>query len=231
MLIIKNYPEPIISNSNENVYTPSDDTYLIIDYFKANIDDQYFDGIRLEKIQKVLDLGTGTGIIALFLQLIKNILPKFNPKIYAADILEEAIKCAKNNEQNNKVEGEINFIQSNLFDSFPKSLEKSFNVIIFNPPYLPSIKSDNKLIRDFKKEASWDGGKRGIEIFTRFIKQVKNFIATKKPSYIYYISSDKAALNELNKVINNEGFSNTILNKKHLFFENIFLNRLENIDG
>ncbi|MFX1556837.1 MAG: HemK2/MTQ2 family protein methyltransferase [Promethearchaeota archaeon] len=228
VLIIKNYSEPVIFEHNENVYLPSDDTYLIIDYFKDNIDDQYFDGIRLEKIQKLLDLGTGTGIIALFLQMIKNCLPKFNPMIYASDILKEAIKSAKKNQQNNKIEGKINFIQSNLFDSFPPSLKESFNIIIFNPPYLPSFQPNEKSINKLRaSDITWDGGKKGIEILTRFIKQVKNFLILKKESYIYYICSDKADLKQLYEFIYHEGFKNTILAKKHLFFEDIFLNRIE----
>ncbi|MFX0174920.1 MAG: HemK2/MTQ2 family protein methyltransferase [Candidatus Hodarchaeota archaeon] len=230
MSIVKQYHEPIISNCNKNVYTPSDDTYLIIDYFKDNIDEMYFDGIKLENIKKILDLGTGTGIIALFLQMMKQSFSQFNPKIYASDILEDAIRCAKKNEQSNNIRNEIIFIQSDLFESFPISLENCFNIIIFNPPYLPSLEFNNKIRKKFKIDVTWNGGKKGIEVFARFIKQVKKFLVLNKKSYIYYVSSDKADLSELNNIIYNEGFSYTILDKKHIFFENIFLNRLEYIN-
>ncbi|MFX0059229.1 MAG: HemK2/MTQ2 family protein methyltransferase [Candidatus Heimdallarchaeota archaeon] len=230
MSIVKQYHEPIISNCNKNVYTPSDDTYLIIDYFKDNIDEMYFDGIKLENIKKILDLGTGTGIIALFLQMMKQSFSQFNPKIYASDILEDAIRCAKKNEQSNNIRNEIIFIQSDLFESFPISLENCFNIIIFNPPYLPSLEFNNKIGKKFKIDVTWNGGKKGIEVFARFIKQVKKFLVLNKKSYIYYVSSDKADLSELNNIIYNEGFSYTILDKKHIFFENIFLNRLEYIN-
>ena len=63
---IPSLPDPIIQCDFENVYTPSDDSYLIIDYFKRKINQNYFDGIKLSEIKKILDLGTGTGIIAIF---------------------------------------------------------------------------------------------------------------------------------------------------------------------
>ena len=89
----------------------------MIDYLKKNIDNDYFDDLPLKFVKNILDLGTGTGIIAIFLELIKRINKKFFPQIYASDILENAIKCAKSNEKLNRIENKINFIQSNLFNS------------------------------------------------------------------------------------------------------------------
>ena len=132
MIIIKVFPDPIIEYDFQNVYRPSDDTYLLVDYFKYHIDHKTFDGIPLDYIEKILDMGTGTGFIAIFFQLIKKILPKFNPKIYASDILEESIKLAKKNEELNDIKSEIEFITSDLFTSFPHNLQHSFDIIIFN---------------------------------------------------------------------------------------------------
>jgi release factor glutamine methyltransferase len=224
---IIHFVEPIITRCSESIYSPSDDTFLIIDYFKDKIDEIFFDGIFLDDLNTILDLGTGTGIIAIFLQLIKSKLSNFNPKIYASDILEDAINCAKKNEKINQIDNKIIFIQSNLFDSFPKSLERCFDIIIFNPPYLPSLEFENEIkIRD-KNQISWDGGKKGFELFAQFLNVVKKFLNIKKKSHIYYVSSDKADLKELKKIISNEGFINVTLDKKHIFFENIYLNRLE----
>ena len=225
MIKIKTLPDPIINYDLENVYTPSEDTYLIIDYFKRNIDYDYFDGMNIREVKKILDLGTGTGILAVIFQLIKKINPNFNPEIYASDILEEVIKCAKLNEKLNNFENEIKFIQSDLLKSFPETLKHSFDIIVFNPPYLPSSKLiDNKEIKT-NIDYSWNGGKKGIEVFLRFLDEVKVFL--KKKFHIYYISSSRTNLQELNKFILQKGFKNKILNKKHLFFEDIILNRLE----
>jgi len=225
---IKNIPDPIIINKFKSVYTPSDDSYLIIDYFKENINNSHFDGLEFNNINNVLDMGTGSGIIAIFFLLIKKNYIKFKPKIFASDISENAIICSKLNEKNNHFENEIIFYQSDLFNSFPKNLKHTFNIIVFNPPYLPSIgigKNNNKLPINF----NWDGGVKGIEVLERFINQVIEFIdmSDKNSSYIYFISSSRADIMELDNLIQDKGFKRRVVKRKHIFFEDILLNKLE----
>jgi len=223
------FPDPNIDCPFEDVYAPSDDTYLIIDYFKDHINENYFDGLDIKKIKNILDMGTGTGIIALFLQEVKKKKSNFSPRIFASDILENAIKCAKFNEIFNNLKKSVTFIHSDLFKKFPANLKNSFNVIIFNPPYLPSFKFNNKVRAKRSIDNSWDGGKTGFELFLEFILQAKPFINLDQKFYIYYISSSISNFQEINKQLEISGFKNTTLKKKHIFFEDIILNRLEKI--
>jgi len=220
--IIYTFPEPRIKNNFDDVYSPSEDSYLIIDYFRKNIDENYFDGFELAKIRNILDMGTGTGIIAIFLQLIKMIVPKFSPQIYASDILENAIKCAISNENINNLENKIKFFQSDLFKTFPSILKNSFNILIFNPPYLPSFKFKNEG-RDKKNiDYCWNGGREGFEVFLEFIRDVKPFIDQNQKFYIYYISSSRINLKKLNDNLNIQGLKNTILKKSMSFSKILF---------
>jgi HemK-related putative methylase len=225
--IIKFAPDPIIPYTFKGVYSPSDDTYLFIDYFKTCISENFFDGLQIEKIKNVLDMGTGTGIIALFLQEIKIFFSKFTAKIYASDISDAAIRCATLNESVNNYKDPITFIKSDLFRKFPPNLHNSFDVIVFNPPYLPSIKYEEDNIVRTRNHSNWDGGERGFEILLEFLKQVKAFLNSEHNSYIYYISSSFTDLNKLNDELELHGFRNKVLNKSHIFFEDIILNRLE----
>jgi len=175
-------------------------------------------------------MGTGVGYIALSLQIIKNIIPKFKPKIYASDILEEAIKISKHNEKLNNFENEIEFIISDLFKSFPIYLKHSFDVIIFNPPYLPSFSFESESYNSSKEDLSWNGGHEGYEIFINFLDQAKDYLNLKKASRIYYICSNRTDLKRLYKIIKSKGFKNDILEKRHIFLEDIFINRLEVYD-
>ncbi|MFX0019088.1 MAG: HemK2/MTQ2 family protein methyltransferase [Promethearchaeota archaeon] len=225
---IKEFPDPIIVNKFKSVYSPSDDSYLIIDYLKENITNSHFDGLEFNKIKNILDMGTGSGIIPIFFLLIKKKYSKFNPKIYASDILEKAIVCSKLNEKINNFENQIIFFQSDLFNSFPKNLKHAFNIIVFNPPYLPSIETEefnNKKPINF----CWDGGVKGFEVLKRFINQVIEFIDTndKNGLYIYFISSSRADIKELDNLIRDKGFKRRVVKRKHIFFEDILLNRLE----
>ena len=226
---IKSFSDPIIPYTFNGVYPPSDDTYLIIDYFKKNVSENFFDGLPINNIRKILDMGTGTGIIALFLQEIKKNLSKFTTEIIASDISDAAIRCATLNERTNNYKDGITFIKSDLFRKFPPNLQHSFEIIVFNPPYLPSINyKENDPIRR-SNDSNWDGGERGFEVFLEFINQVKDFLNSEQKYYIYYISSSSTDLSHLNAELETRGFQNRVLNKRHVFFEDIILNRLEEL--
>ena len=47
---IKNLPDPIIPYTCKDTYPPSDDTYLLIDYLKKNINEKFFDGLSINSI-------------------------------------------------------------------------------------------------------------------------------------------------------------------------------------
>ena len=209
--------DPIILNPFEDVYSPSDDSFLILDFIRSNISQEIFDEIPINEIKNILDLGTGTGIVAIFLELL-NLFPS---QIYASDILQNAIKCAQMNEIRNNIENKINYIHSDLFESFPNHLKNSFDIIIFNPPYLPSIERIEKKSIDY----AWDGGIDGLKVLSNFFSQVKLYLNLQKQSYIYYICSSKTNLDELYKLIKERGFKNKVLMNRHIFFEDIFLNR------
>jgi len=219
------FPDPIINCDYKNVYSPSDDTYMALDYFKSRIDSTNLDGIKLSKIRNILDLGTGTGIFAIFFQLVKNKFQNFNPNIYASDILEEAIKCAELNQIENGIDNKILFIKSDLFKLFPNHLKASFNIMIFNPPYLPSsqlMKKEEKEVIDY----SWDGGSKGYETLINFLKSAVSYLNLKNEHYIYCITSSRTNLKSLNKEIINLGYENEIVGEKHIFFEDLYINRL-----
>ena len=80
-----------------------------------------------------------------------------------------------------------------------------------------------------KIDQSWDGGIKGYEILIEFIKEARNFLNLRKTHYIYYISSSRTNLDELNKNIYELGFKNEIVEKNHIFFEDIVLNRVKTL--
>ena len=108
-------------------------------------------------------------------------------------------------------------------------MRSTFNIIIFNPPYLPSLPGIKEILPKKRIDHSWDGGLKGIEIIIDFLKAVKNFLNLKKPNYIYFISSSMSKLDELETQIINLGFKHDKLEIIHMLFEDIILNRLQYI--
>ena len=91
--------------------------YKVVDYVKTTKNNNL----------RILDLCTGSGIIAITL---KKELNQFLIDVVASDISEEAIEVAKENAQFH--DATIKFIQSDIFDN----IDEKFDIIVSNPPYI-----------------------------------------------------------------------------------------------
>ena len=214
-----NFKDPIINNNFTDVYSPSDDSYLILDFLKKVITKRKFDDLPLQEVKRILDMGTGTGIIAIFLEMVKSLIDSFHSKIYASDVLPNSIYCARLNEKLNNLNNQIRFIESNLFEAFPRDLSHSLDIIIFNPPYLPSIENSLNL----KKDNTWNGGDTGLEILMKFFKQAKEFLSNK--GVIYFICSSNTPVKQFLNKLSSHDFFVEEKDKIHFFFEDIILNK------
>lgn len=215
--------EPIIKYYNKDIYYPSDDSYLILDYFKEKVVDNKIYKKLKQNVNYILDMGTGLGLFAIFFAMFARSDKFFNPKIYACDILEKALIYAQKNATFNQVEHDILFVLSDLFKNFSSDLKGKFDIIIFNPPYLPSLpilKSKQKKI-----DKAWNGGKFGFETTIDFLKQAKDYLSPNILSQIYYITSSYIDLSKFYNKVADLGFKNEIIDKKHIFFEDIILNK------
>lgn len=121
--------------------------------------------------KKVLDLCTGSGAIAI---AFKKRLPE-NSKISvtASDISADALALAKENAEMNGAE--IEFVQADLFDG----IKGKFNIIISNPPYIPSAQIDTlqREVRDHEPRLALDGGEDGLDVYRRIAKSAPAHLA------------------------------------------------------
>jgi release factor glutamine methyltransferase len=116
-----------------------------------------------------LDLGTGSGNIAIT-------LAKFVPqsRILAIDISSQALELARANACTHDVEDRIDFVQANILDQkdvLTATNDLKFDLIISNPPYIPTCHLSS-LPQDVKKEpvAALDGGADGLNFYPIIIK-------------------------------------------------------------
>jgi len=113
-----------------------------------------------EKLTRILDLGTGSGCIAI--SLFKNLI---NPEIDACDISVKALELAGENSA--LYSARINFIQSDLFGSLSN---KKYDIIVSNPPYVEEgqiIKLQPEL--QFEPRIALAGGTDGLDFYRRII--------------------------------------------------------------
>lgn len=118
---------------------------------------------------KILDVGTGTGAIALALAAH---LPQ--AEITAIDLSTETLEVAHQNAVTHDLTKRIRFVQSDLLAGLASSeREVAFDAIISNPPYIPE---DDRAelhpqVRDYEPAQALFAGPLGIEIYSRLIPQ------------------------------------------------------------
>lgn len=180
----------IIIQECHSVYPPSEDTYLMLDC------------VEVRPQERVLEMGCGTGIIALH-------CAKAGAIVTAADINPKAVDCARANAKSNGLE--MSVVHSDLF----LDVEGVFDLIIFNPPYVPDeIKGDI--------ERSWAGGEDGVRVLDRFLRGAPNHLV--KGGRILVLLSTAMKDAALQCILSQ--FVRDRLAAKRLFFEGIWVERL-----
>jgi len=178
--------------THPNVYTPSDDTYLLMD------------SLEIIGGERFLDLGCGTGIVGIYAA------KKGAREIIQLDINPYAVLLARCNSALNNVDGRTFSVVGNMFDPIAENYR--FDIIAFNPPYLPV--SDEGLIGK-----SWSGGASGREVVDAFLKAFDKFLSC--DGKVYLINSSLSNYNLTLKILDEKGFSWRIVSRKKFFFEEI----------
>ena len=137
-------------NFHPLVYEPGEDTFLLA---------QHLANIALPPGAEALEIGTGTGLIAL-------LLAKKAKTVVGTDINPHAINTARLNAETNDVKN-ATFLYSNLFEN----VKGKYDIIVFNAPYLPTAKESFHDPNLKIASKAWDGGKTGREVLEKFLEE------------------------------------------------------------
>ncbi len=176
------------------VYVPSDDTFLLLS------------AIYLRGDERVLELGTGSGMVGLH-------CAKAGAGVTVTDISKDAVANARHNAELNDLD--ISIIHTDQFSG----LSGSFDVIIFNPPYL-SGEDAEKLGTEDRQQLV--GGVTGSEISIEFLNEARYFLAP--GGVIYLLVSSETASTILDHA--REHYSIRKEAEKRRFFEVLAVYRL-----
>jgi len=154
---------------SKDVLIPRPETEFLLEKTLAAIKSQ---AGNFGKRVNILDLGTGSGVIAIILA--RELAAA---KVTAIDCSYKALKVARHNAEKHMVTDKINFINSNWFEGIVEQAE--FDIVVSNPPYIareilakPFGKTAGSLepeVRCFEPLLALDGGDRGLREIERIV--------------------------------------------------------------
>ena len=169
---------------NKKVLDPRADTETLIDFV-------------IEKpVKSVLELGTGSGAIAVTLACEWK-----HVHLTAVDISEHAISMAKINAEKFNVQNKIHFLKSDWFET----VRGSFDLIISNPPYIGLVEQDEIAAEVIKydPEIALFAGRDGLEAYKKIIPNLANFL---NPDGLVVLEIGASQSNQVKNMMNAVGF-------------------------
>jgi len=148
------------------VFIPRPETELLVEEVLKIFGGEKGMGLRF------MEVGTGSGAVAI--ALAKELK---RCSIVAADISREAILLARENARIHGVSGRIRFLVGDLFSAL-KEGEPRFDLLLSNPPYIPSSKIERlpREIAEFEPRVALDGGADGLVFFRRIVMGAPSFL-------------------------------------------------------
>ncbi len=192
---------------NEHVLIPRPETEELVDWIVE-------DNKTSDKIS-ILDIGTGSGCIAITLAKIM-----ISAKITAMDISKKAIEIAKKNAFNNEVI--VGFIENDILKKPQNTLEKKYDIIVSNPPYVRELekeKMQNNVLENEPHLALFVSDDNPL----LFYDAIADFaLKNLKKNGLLYFEINQYLGDQTLQLLTEKGFKNSIL-KKDIFGVNRML--------
>jgi release factor glutamine methyltransferase len=156
----------------------------------------------------VVDVGTGTGAIALSLAAEY----KADAVFLGTDISADAVALARENAARCRLEGRVKFAVADGLDDFDEP--ECIDVIVSNPPYIESAVCDtlDPRVRDFEPRLALDGGESGLDFYDRYLGDALNVL---KPGGAVFFEIGENQGDALRKLMGDYGFSSITVEKDY----------------
>lgn len=183
------------------IYEPAEDSLLLERYVK-----EYAFG-------RVLDMGTGSGILALAAMRNPNVR-----EVVAADINSEAVEQLREKVKRERIR-KVTVIKSDLF----ANVEGCFNLVVCNPPYLPQdvIEGSDGKNKRVIEDAALYGGKKGWEFSSRFFQEVGKYLFPE--GVVLFLFSSLTNKAKIEEILRNNMLEWRELERTKVSFEELYV--------
>lgn len=163
---------------------------------------------------QILELGTGSGVIAISLA---HYLQAF--RFEAVDLSSAAIEVAGENAARHNLRERITFYIGDLYEALPAGRQHAYTAIVSNPPYIPSavIPSLAREVREEPRQAL-DGGPDGMQIIRKIISRASEYLVPGGFLALEHGHDQEEIVEELAK---SAGFTSVFSNKDYSGFPRV----------
>jgi len=202
---------------NKNVLIPRADTEILVEEIIKHVN-------AGDKSINILDIGTGSGCIAVSLAYYLK-----NSRVTAVDISAEALEVARNNAQFHGVDNRIKFIQSDILKGhiFPGNAEPVFDIIVSNPPYIASsdIEGLQPEVAEYEPVTALDGGKDGLKFYRAIVNYAQQHL---KPEGTLAFEVGYGQSKDVADMMRS-GFDNICITKDYAGIERVVTGKKKNV--
>ena len=155
----------------EGVFIPRPETEILVESLLARIGGARAGGAGAAP--EVLDLGTGSGAIAI--ALAKHLSAA---RVVATDMSVPAVGLARENARLNLVADRVALVAADGLAAIARSAAGHFDILVSNPPYIPTgeIESLQPEVRDFEPRLALDGGDDGLRFIAGTLSEIPSIL-------------------------------------------------------
>ena len=158
----------IVLKCERGVLIPRPETEVLVDAALEGVDAAAEKGDEEVGPVRVLEVGTGTGCIALSIASERS-----GTLVTATDLSPRAAELAARNREALGLEEAVDIIECDLASGVDPDLMGSFSVLVSNPPYIPTQVLRDEVpaeVADYEPELALDGGDDGLDVFRRLLE-------------------------------------------------------------
>ena len=196
----------------EQVYEPADDTFLLCDALTQE------EAIRVDA-RIAVEVGSGSGCCISHLAMLHRAADVPQPHCIATDINPHAVLLTRQTAASNGVL--VDAVRMNLADGLVERLAGLVDVLLFNPPYVPT---DDEEVGGSGLSASWAGGEDGRAVIDRFLPLVKFLLSPSGRCYLVLVEENRPT--ELRRYFARQGLTATVVVKRQAVNEGLMIMRV-----
>ena len=176
------------SGRPDSVYSPAEDTFLLVDV------------LRRYAVDRVLEIGVGSGLVV-------SELTEKNNLAVGVDMDGRAVRRVKSTMSRKSGWSKVNLVRCDSASPFRDGV---FDLVVFNPPYLPS---------EVVGDTAVDGGSGGVEVSKAWFREASRCL--RRGGRVVFVTSSLSDADGFLRYVEGFGFEVEVLGTARLFFEEL----------